>query len=194
MKLLNKSNLSNIVILLVFAALIFSPQAKGLVIQGLMQIGFFQPSVPEENIMVSNSNVTNSPILFTSESGTLLDLHSLKGKVVFINFWATWCPPCIAEMPSINQLSKQFKNNKNIVFLMVDVDANQKKSKAFMTKRGFDLEVFIPSSQIPNSFLGKSIPTTVLLNKKGEIAFRHEGGADYTDENFVKYLEKLAKE
>ena len=112
MKLLNKSNLSNIVILLVFAALIFSPQAKGLVIQGLMQIGFFQPSVPEENTMVSNSNVTNSPILFTSESGTLLDLHSLKGKVVFINFWATWCPPCIAEMPSINQLSKQFKNNK----------------------------------------------------------------------------------
>jgi thiol-disulfide isomerase/thioredoxin len=114
--------------------------------------------------------------------------------VVFINFWATWCPPCIAEMPSINNMQKKFKDNKDVVILMVDADNQLEKSQAFMKKHQYDLKVFTPASQIPATLLGGSLPTTVLLNKKGEIVFRHEGAADYENEDFQDYIEKLAKE
>ena len=69
------------------------------------------------------SDVQETPNLkFKDENGKTISLHALKGKVVFINLWATWCPPCIYEMPSIHELRKTFKDNDNLVFLMVDMD------------------------------------------------------------------------
>jgi thiol-disulfide isomerase/thioredoxin len=62
-------------------------------------------------------------VTFTDGNGNTVSLKSLKGKVVFINFWAAGCPPCIHEMPSIKKLKQSFNGNDNIVFLMVDVDA-----------------------------------------------------------------------
>ncbi|MBC7653884.1 MAG: TlpA family protein disulfide reductase, partial [Oligoflexus sp.] len=89
---------------------------------------------------------------------------------------------------------EKFKDNKNFVVLMVDADNKLEKSKKFMTKNGYSLKVFTPASQIPQELLAGALPTTVLLNKKGEIAFRHEGGADYTNNEFQDYIEKLSKE
>ncbi|TKB97946.1 TlpA family protein disulfide reductase [Pedobacter cryophilus] len=185
--------------LIFLITLLVSPQVKGFFIQGLMKIGLFQPDVPkqsEETASTSEALVEENSevILFKNEAGEMVNLADLKGKVVFINFWATWCPPCIAEMPSINKLQQQFKDNKNVVFLMVDVDNNLEKSMKFMKSKKFDLKVFTPASQIPPNYLGGSIPTTLLINKKGEIVFKHEGGADYTNTEFATYLDKMSKE
>jgi thiol-disulfide isomerase/thioredoxin len=198
-KWLTGSNLSTAFMLIFIITLIVSPQVKSFFIQGLMKIGLFQPDVPEQfgETASSSENVVKEgteAILFRNEGGELVNLTDLKGKVVFINFWATWCPPCIAEMPSIHKLYQQFKDNKNIVFLMVDVDNNLNKSQKFMENRKFDLKVFTPASQIPPNYLGSSIPTTLLINKKGKIVFKHEGGADYTNTEFVTYLDKISKE
>ena len=75
---------------------------------------------------------TATDVSFKDKSGNVVQLNDLKGKVVFINFWATWCPPCIHELPSIDQLRQSLKDNKDIVFLMVDVDGDIDKSSAFM--------------------------------------------------------------
>lgn len=123
-----------------------------------------------------------------------IKVADLKGKVVFINFWATWCPPCIEEMPSIAALKKKFKDNPNIVFLMVDVDNNLAKSKKFMAKQKLDLPVHVPYSQIPSNYLGNSIPTTVILDKKGEIVVRTEGARDYNAPKLVAAIEALVLE
>lgn len=134
-----------------------------------------------------------SDISFKDKSGETVSINSLKGKVVFINFWATWCPPCIQEMPSINQLKQSFKGNDDIVFLLVDVDANIEKSTAFMAKNKYDLPVYIPTSNIPRDYLGDAIPTTVIIDKSGDMIARMEGGRDYTSPEMVKGLKELVE-
>lgn len=140
---------------------------------------------------VPTSAADPAEISFTDENGKVVTVSSLKGKVVFINFWATWCPPCVEEMPSIHKLRQSYKDNDKVVFLMVDVDNNLKKSKAFMQKKKYDLPVFTPNSELPASYLGQAIPTTVILTKDGTIAARLEGGRDYNHPQMKEALDQL---
>ena len=144
-----------------------------------------------EDSTVATTAIQANEVSFKDENGKDITLSSLKGKVVFINFWATWCPPCIHEMPSINTLKQSFKGNDEIVFLMVDVDGTMEKSKAFMTENKYDLQVYIPNGDIPQDFLRNAIPTTVIINKKGEMVDRMEGGRDYADPEIAKSLNEL---
>lgn len=143
------------------------------------------PAAIEEN------NNENDGVSFLDGNKKAVSLNDLKGKVVFINFWATWCPPCVREMPSINNLKKHFKNNKDLVFLMVDVDGNYEVSKKFMEKNGFDLPLYMPNGDIPSRFLGNSIPTTVILDKTGKMVARIEGGRDYAAPEIIKAMDDL---
>ncbi len=86
------------------------------------------PPVPVEK-EIGNRPAHAPDVSFLGENGQTVTLSSLRGKVVFINFWATWCPPCKVEMPGINRLKKSFKGNDQIVFLMVDVDGNLKNHR-----------------------------------------------------------------
>ncbi|HBN6702598.1 TPA: redoxin family protein [Elizabethkingia anophelis] len=138
-------------------------------------------------------NPATSGISFKDKEGKTVSLNELKGKVVFINFWATWCPPCIQEMPSINKLKQSFKDNEEIVFLMVDVDNKMEKSTAFMAKNGYDLPVYVPAGNIPPEYLGEAIPTTVILDKSGDMIGRIEGGRDYTSPEMLKILNELVE-
>lgn len=201
MKLKDKITLSNIFtgILLIFVlAMLFSPDFKGLVTQNLMKVGLFQPDVPngssEEMAASFTANESNEEILFNDPEGYVVELSDQKGKVVFVNFWATWCPPCIAEMPSINKLYSELKDNDNVVFMMVDVDNNRDKSEKFMEKRDFDLPVYTPASSIPSSYMSGAIPTTLVLNKYGKVVFKHEGMGDFSNNEFKEFLTKLTAE
>ena len=132
-------------------------------------------------------------IFFKGEDGKTVSLSSLKGKVVFINFWATWCPPCIEELPTINELKQSFNGNDHIEFLMVDVDNKMESSSAFMQENNYDLPVYVPASNIPSDYLGNAIPTTVILDKSGNMVARMEGGRDYTDPEFVQAISELVE-
>src|SRR5690625_2731531 len=134
---------------------------------------------------------TFEKVTFVNEEGEEVNLGSLKGKVVFINFWATWCPPCKKELPSIQVLRESFKDNSNIVFLMVDIDGTMKESTAYMQENNLDLPVYIPKGRIPSAFLGNAVPTTVILNKKGEIAARTVGAGDYSKPEVKEAINQL---
>ncbi|MEQ7800195.1 TlpA disulfide reductase family protein [Pedobacter sp. ASV1-7] len=140
---------------------------------------------------VVENEPTNDGISFLDEQKKAVALNDLKGKVVFINFWATWCPPCVREMPSINNLKKHYKNNKDLVFLMVDVDGNYDVSKKFMEKNNLDLPLYMPNGEIPSRFLGNSIPTTVILDKTGKMVARIEGGRDYMAPEIISSMDDL---
>lgn len=133
-------------------------------------------------------------VVFLDENNKEVSLNALKGKVVFINFWATWCPPCRAELPSIHKLKQAFKDNNKIVFLFVDVDGNMAKSKAFMKKHKYDLPVYAPKSPIPSNFLGSAIPTTVIIDKKGKMVGHIEGSMDYNTKEVIKGLKDLTEQ
>lgn len=172
------------------AAMVISPQMKAWTIQALMKVGLFQPKINNQSTEVS-APLPN--VSFRDGNGKVVELVSLKGKVVFINFWATWCPPCIAEMPSINALYNKFKDNENVAFLMVDVDGNYQKSDNFMKKHHYALKVLSPAIEIPSIFMQGAVPTTVILNKEGKIVYRQEGAADYISTEMVHLISKLAR-
>lgn len=196
-----KSNIGTIIILLLFLVITFSPKAKGLVMSGMVKTGLFDPDV--SNLDPQPASATDavgeeglpvvSSVQFTSSDGSSIDLANLKGKVIFLNFWTTWCPPCIAEMPSVNRLYTKLKNNGNVVFVLADADGNLKKSTAFMQKKKFDLPVYIPTGSIPEQLFRGSLPTTVIINKRGEIVFSNEGMANYDTPEMEKFLNDLSK-
>lgn len=186
------SNILTSVIGLLLVLLILSPAVKGWTMQSLMKAGFFQPDLPAKD----ESPAVLPPAeqaSFKDGEGKIINLSELKGKVVFINFWATWCPPCIAEMPSINKLYHQFKEDKNVLFLMVDLDDNYAQSSAFMKKNGYDLPVYTPASEIPSAYFSGSLPATAILDKNGQLSFHHVGGADYSNPKVAEHIRKLSK-
>jgi thiol-disulfide isomerase/thioredoxin len=196
-KYLTVSNLITAILVAFVLAMLIKPDFKGYVIQNLMKVGLFQPKVPESigtALIETESSLENEDILFKSIDGKVVDLKDQKGKVVFINFWATWCPPCVAEMPAIQKLYTHFKGDDRVLFLLVDVDNKPDKSQKFMDKRKFDLPVYTPESTIPSILLTGAIPTTVVLNKNRKIVFRHEGTADYSNNEFVNYIKELAEQ
>lgn len=201
MKIKEKLTLSNIftgIIVIFVLAMLLSPDFKGLMTQNLMKIGLFQPEVPkgptDELAAGISANSKSEEIFFKNPDGEIIELSDQKGKVVFINFWATWCPPCIAEMPSINKLYSEFRDNEKVMFLMVDVDNNRTLSQKFMDKKKFELPVYTPASSIPSSYMSGAIPTTLVLNKYGKVVFKHEGMGDFSNEEFKTFLTKLTTE
>jgi thiol-disulfide isomerase/thioredoxin len=190
------SNIITGVFIIFILAMLLNPGLKATVIQGMMKIGLFQPDIPKASeIKKTTSSLPpdNKEILLRNVDGTILDLSAQKNKVIFINFWATWCPPCIAEMPSINKLYQQFKDNENVLFLMVDVDNNFDKSNTFIKKKGFTLPVYAQVSDIPAKYFSGTLPTTVILDKLGNIAFHHDGVADYSNSKVANFIKRLSE-
>ncbi|MBB6273591.1 thiol-disulfide isomerase/thioredoxin [Pedobacter cryoconitis] len=189
-KIFNRSNIINGVLILLFLVLIFVPPAKALVLEGLMKIGFFRPDTAAVEKQV-NAAGDLSGIKFKDVDGKLVDLGELKGKVVFLNFWATWCPPCLAEMPSVNALHEKFKNDKDVIFILVDADSQLPKAQKFMDKKGYQLPVYAVASDIPEVLFKGSLPTTVVFDKEGRISYNESGAANYADSKFIDFINKL---
>jgi thiol-disulfide isomerase/thioredoxin len=125
--------------------------------------------------------------------GDVLDFKDLKGKVVFINFWATWCAPCVAEMPSIHGLYEIYKDNSEVVFVMINVENNETKARKFIKKKKYTFPIYLPNStQIPKVYESKGIPTTFVIDKEGYITYKKVGMAKYDADNFVKMIARLA--
>lgn len=183
--------LSNILSGLFFAVVIMfvlNHKAKAFVIRSMMKVGFYQPKLPEHN----NTGILVPDLVFKDSNGQDIHLADLKGKVVFIDLWATWCPYCAAEMPGINELYLEEKNNKNIVFIMDDVDGDAGKSLLFMAKHQYSLPVHNLVGKIPADLADGTIPTTFVVDKSGHIVYKHVGSADYSNPKMLAYLNQLA--
>ncbi|MES2061212.1 MAG: TlpA disulfide reductase family protein [Bacteroidota bacterium] len=188
-KHLTTGNLLNALLLIAVVVLLFVPSAKAFLLRGLMKTGLFQPEVSSTIKPVQVPDIS-----FRDAQGQTVTLSGLKGKVVFINFWATWCPPCLAEMPAINALYQKLGSNKNIVFLMADADGKPQQALLFLQKKQYELPVYAAITAVPANVSGGTLPTTVVLNKRGEMVYHHEGLADYTNDKFAAYLQQLSIE
>lgn len=143
--------------------------------------GFRKDAAVAERPRAQMVDVNNQPV----------DFADLKGKVVFVNNWASWCPPCIAEMPSIAALKEKLKGS-DVEFVMVSFDENPAKATGFMTKRKYDFDVYFPGTEYP--FVTSSIPATYIIDKTGKTVSEHIGMADYSGDEIVNQLKALASE
>jgi thiol-disulfide isomerase/thioredoxin len=126
-------------------------------------------------------------------NGETINFEDLKGKVIFLNLWATWCPPCIAEMPGIQSLYEKVDSNK-VEFIMLSVNDQETKTKGFIDKKGYTFPVYTAASNVPNVFRSGSIPTTFIISKQGKIVSKKVGMANYDKKSFINFLEKLSNE
>ena len=163
--------------------------------RGLLATGFWQAPLPVRAAtlpMVRTGGPTyphNLP-LFTLD-GQPTNLSALKGKVVFVNLWASWCPPCVAEMPGIYALYQKM-NPQKVAFVMISLDENPARAKALLQRRGYTFPVYFPAATLPAPFDSQSIPSTVILGPDGQVAARHDGMAKYNTPEFKAGLEALA--
>lgn len=127
-------------------------------------------------------------------TGTRHDFTQYRGKVVFLNLWATWCPPCRAEMPSIEGLYQKLKDNDQVVFVMLSVDDDDKKEKVrnYISNKAHTFPVFMPAGFLPEQLRVPSIPTTFVISKEGNVVKREVGMRNYDTEKFEKFLRELA--
>ena len=125
-------------------------------------------------------------------NGNPVSLSSFKGKVVLLNFWATWCPPCKAEMPSMNRLQKKFKN-RGFVIIAVSTDGRIDEPKDFITKNPVSFIVLHDSKLKVSRNLYKvfMMPTTFLIDKRGIIVEKYFGEQDWMEPEIIKEIEAL---
>ncbi len=123
--------------------------------------------------------------------GNELNFESQKDKVVFVNFWATWCPPCIAELPSLVKLHNDYGDKVAFYFV-----ANDEKTKVttLLEKKNYQLPVYFEISGTPTQLQSKSIPATYIINKSGNIVVVERGAANWNSESTRNLLDKLLLE
>ncbi|MBK5277305.1 MAG: TlpA family protein disulfide reductase [Bacteroidia bacterium] len=125
--------------------------------------------------------------------GTKISFEKFRGKVVFLNMWATWCGPCRAEMADIQKLYNSVDHDKVVfVMLSIDDDKNRAKVGSYVHNKSFTFPVFMPSGYLPEQLHVPSIPTTFVLSKDGKIIAKEVGSKNYNTDNFKKFLEDQA--
>lgn len=124
-------------------------------------------------------------------NGDVFQLGDLSGNVIFLNFWATWCPPCRAEMPAIQELYQQFQDE--VVFVLI---SNEKPEtiQNYFTKEGYQLPVYFPKSTVPDKLLSNTIPATYVISRSGEIVLEKKGAARWNGDRFKQLLQTLVSE
>ena len=167
------------------ALVIVSPGVKSWILKQLVSIGLFNAEIKKEK---SNDIV---PFSFISAEGKRATTDALKGKVVFINFWASWCPPCRAEMPSINELYKKLKDDERFVFILVNEDDDRLKAKEYLEHNHFILPVYYREEIVSDKIFKGALPTTIVIDKESKIVLKHEGIGGYDTDSFLQQLKGL---
>jgi len=130
-----------------------------------------------------------APDFTVSDGATSVHLANYRGKVVLLNFWATWCGPCVAEMPSLLQFHHE---NPNIVVLAVSVDEDPGAYADFIRNRHVDLiTVRDPNQTAANLFHTDMWPETYVIDRKGVIRRKFVGATDWSDPEIRNYLKTL---
>lgn len=171
------------------AVLIFSPDAKSWLLQQVVSTGLLKAEIKKEELNKSLQQAAS--FSFNDLNGKTVDIADLKGKVVFINFWALWYPPCRAEMPSLEKLYQKLKDDDRFVFLFMNEDEDKNKAIQYLEKNHFTIPLHYASENVPNEIFSGSLPTTVVLNKEGKIVLKHQGMAGYDSEKFIRQLKEL---
>jgi len=173
----------NIGFVLLIAALIY-PNSRAWIMRQLA----FAPSVKSE---AKSPTLSNYSWELKGINTPDVNLQTFKGKVIFVNFWATWCPPCRAEMPLIQKLYNDYKGSVNFVFVTTD---SGKKVNSYFQEHSLNLPTYNMVSREPSEFTTRSIPATYIVSKKGKIVVSTVGAADWNSKKIRKLLDKLLTE
>ena len=122
-------------------------------------------------------------------NGKLVDLNSLKGKVVLLNFWFINCAPCRTEMPDLNELKKEYANNKDVEFIAITFDKKDAVEK-FLKNTKFDFQIIADAIPIIEDYMVEAFPTSLVIGKDGKVVDSKMGGSFNIKEELKVFIEK----
>ena len=181
----SKIKKSNIIFLIIIALLI-TPQTRQPI-----QV-FFHKGIAVVNPVSINKNnlvaIEDFNWKLKNINGNYFNFRETKGKVVLINFWATWCPPCIAEMPSMQLLYADYKDKVEFIFVS---NESETVINNFLNKHNYTFDVFNSMSEYPKHFNVKSIPRTFIIDKKGNIVIDKSGAVNWNSDSVRNMVDEL---
>jgi thiol-disulfide isomerase/thioredoxin len=189
MKIFLKKHWFNILFVFFLFILFFNPLGIGTTIKSsIIRTISFGPSVIEEKdrVFLSNYNWQLQDL-----EGNYVDFNSQKSKVIFISFWATWCPPCVAEMPSIQDLYNKYGDK--LEFMLIS-DESPAKINGFKDKNGYNFPIYSNVSSPLTEFESSSIPTSFLIDKNGGIVIKKKGAANWNSISTKGIIDELLNE
>lgn len=129
-----------------------------------------------------------------TSKGERVPFEKYKGKVIFLNLWATWCGPCRAEMPTIQSLYETVDTSAvKFVILSIDRDVDEPKVGKFINQFNYTFPVYRPSGSLTQQLDIDYIPTTFIINKEGKIVAKEVGGTNFDTSRFKKFLLSLTQ-
>lgn len=175
------------VVLVIFAVIYFTgmqAEVFGKVQQAVLSTGIMNAGELDESVQ----KTADYNFKLIDENGDILDASTLKGKTIFMNIWATWCAPCVAEMPGINKLYAKLKDDPNVVFLMISEDRDFQTAKDWVLKKEFDFPIYKLTTRLPDMYETNVVPTTVVISAEGKMVVKKTGMANYNTKRFRKLL------
>ena len=192
---ITKSNIGkagNLIFIGLLLLLLLNPDAKSWVLKQLISAGLFRAEI-KKAALDGNSQAANVSFDFREENGKISSTASLKGKVVFINFWATWCPPCRAEMPSLQQLAEIY-GPEQLQVLALNVGEGPRRIAQYLQSSGLELTVLLdPKSEAAKAWGASVLPTTILIDAEGRPRQRVRGEVDWSGREAQALVEPLLR-
>jgi cytochrome c biogenesis protein CcmG, thiol:disulfide interchange protein DsbE len=134
---------------------------------------------------------SQAPDFTVQDSQTKITLSQYRGQVVVLNFWATWCPPCVEEIPSLVEMQKRMKS-KGVTVIAVSVDVDENAYKQFVKDHNVNLLTVRDPNQKSNQLYGTfKFPETYVIDRKGIMRRKFIGGVDWTEPEITEFLGKL---
>ena len=156
---------------------------KKLFILLLFVVAFFSLSCAEISYDFTLQDLEGKPI----------SLSDYKGKIVFIDFWATWCPPCRMSIPYVEKLYEQYKDNEDFVVLGINLQEDKETITKFMKKQKMNYPILLSDNKVISNYKIASIPRFFLIDRNGEVYNKYVGFAPGVEEVWQKDIEKLLK-
>jgi thiol-disulfide isomerase/thioredoxin len=153
--------------------------------------------------IATRKTTTPAPVFSINRlDGAVVNSSEFRGRVVLLDFWATWCPVCRREMPELNKLYRQYQGNSNVSFWAVDVQKNgdtPEKAREFMLKSGFTLPVAVAnekSMEALDSLNLEGYPALIIIDKSGRVRLVHSGydGSERLQAELAREIDTLLNE
>lgn len=122
-----------------------------------------------------------------NSKGERVSMEEFRGKVIFMNVWATWCPPCIKEMPTIQNLYETVDKDR-VAFIMLSMDQEFEKAIEYREKYEYDFEIYRLTGSMPAMYHTKLIPTTFVIDSGGNLVLQHDGLGEFDTPEFKEFL------
>ncbi len=180
----DKPRIKNLIFFICLGVLLIPQTRKPIQVFLHKGLALFSPSIETDNI----KTLKDYNWQLKDNAGAVVNFQAYKEKVVFVNFWATWCPPCIAEMSSIQKLYSDYKGRIEFVFVS---NESHRVIDDFLKENAYTFKVYNPITTYPGQFDVKSIPRTFLIDKKGKIIIDKLGAAHWNSEKVRLTIQDL---